>query len=395
MNSRYVYLSVYLARFVYGLNWFSTSTTLPFISESLHLDPLQTGFIGTAFYLGLIPFQFIGGAIASQFGPKRTAVAGLAVMGVFSIPSAYSSSFFEISLFRFFTGSGAAMFSSPALALIGNLSLTERRASITGLYNTSFGVGSGAGILMGILFAYPHGWADLLALDGALGLVMSIIVYVSTMKISFKSNGTGNIRGSARRFFSGKVYFLSVSAAISTIAEAVIGQEFVYYSSIRFGLPEAYSAITVASFMLTGLAGGTILSRHFDNSRSSFRYYASLVVLESALFLVMPLAISFLTSLILISLMGILTSACLSILYSLVMKSGKREDSSMYLGLNNFIQKIVSFSTPALFIFLGTLYGFTFSWDILGIAGIAAFLIFAVNEKFEPVFSTGRGIQES
>ena len=278
MNSRPLYFTVYVARFVYGLNWFSTSTTLPYISLSLHLTPIETGFIGTAFYLGLIPFQIVGGTVASLIGPRKTAIAGLLIMGVSSIVSAYSVSFAEISLFRFLTGAGAAMFSSPALALIENLQINKGRTFMTGAYNAAFGVGSGTGILSGTLFAYPVGWMHLLIIDGVLGVLLGLAILMLSLKIPIIHPISAPIREKTVNFFSERIYFLTISAAISTIAEAVIGQEFVYYSSIQYGLKTVYAAIIVASFMLTGLAGGTLMIRNIHRSLHQIRYYSILIL---------------------------------------------------------------------------------------------------------------------
>ena len=383
MNSRYLYVTVYISRFVYGLNWFSTSTTLPYISDSLHLDPLEAGFIGTAFYLGLIPFQIIGGSLESIFGARKTAIFGLIIMGLFSILSACSSSFIQISIFRFMTGSGAAMFSSPALALLEGIKINKRRTSMTGLYNASFGVGSGIGILLGIVFSSRSGWENLLIIDGSLGIGLALIMYITSIKVANVPQFTDKLPVKAKRFFSSRIYFISISAAISTIAEAVIGQEFVYYSSIQYSLKTVYAAIIVASFMLTGLAGGTLMIRNIHRSLHQIRYYSILILVEIFLFFLMPFAFSFVSALVLISIMGILTSACLSITYSLVIESVKGSDPSLYLGLNNFLQKIISFSTPALFIFIGTIYSFQLSWYILGITGFILFLIYIVKGRNE------------
>ena len=381
MNSRPLYFAVYVARFVYGFNWFSTSTTLPYISLSLHLPPIETGFIGTAFYLGLIPFQIVGGTMASLIGPKKTAIAGLLIMGISSIVSAYSVSFAEISLFRFLTGAGAAMFSSPALALIENLQINKGRTHMTGAYNAVFGVGSGTGILIGIFFTSPTGWIHLLIIDGILGMFLGLAILMLSMRIHSIPAISTPIREKTVNFFTKKVYFLSISAAISTIAEAVIGQEFVYYSLIQFHLSTYYAAMIVASFMLTGLAGGTVMVRNITGPVSRIRYYSILILAEIILFFLMPFALSFWPALLIISIMGVLTSACLSITYSLVIESVKGDDSSMYLGLNNFLQKVISFSTPALFIFIGITYSFQLSWDILGITGFILFLIFILKGR--------------
>ncbi len=208
-------------------------------------------------------------------------------------------------------------------------------------------------------------------------------MYITSIKVANVPQFTDKLPVNAKRFFSSRIYFISISAAISTIAEAVIGQEFVYYSSIQYSLKTVYAAIIVASFMLTGLAGGTLMIRNIHRSLHQIRYYSILILVEIFLFFLMPFAFSFVSALVLISIMGILTSACLSITYSLVIESVKGSDPSLYLGLNNFLQKIISFSTPALFIFIGTIYSFQLSWYILGITGFILFLIYIVQGRNE------------
>ena len=96
--------SINVARAIYALNWFDIAPGLTYISGDLNLRIVQLGIATTFFYVGLAPFQLIGGAIASRIGSRKVAVIGLILLGIGAILSGASNNLLELSLSRFVAG---------------------------------------------------------------------------------------------------------------------------------------------------------------------------------------------------------------------------------------------------------------------------------------------------
>ncbi|MCL4331023.1 MAG: hypothetical protein M1304_01990, partial [Candidatus Thermoplasmatota archaeon] len=106
----------------------------------------------------------------------------------------------------------------------------------------------------------------------------------------------------------------------------------------------------------------------------------STVSILSATFFLIPFLKTFASLLAIISLDGVLTAAILSMTYSRVIESAvDAERVGLALGLNNFLQKVIAFGSPALFILIGVTYGYGISWVFFGAAGIVCLLAYPLE----------------
>ena len=81
--------------------------------------------------------------------------------------------------------------------------------------------------------------------------------------------------------------------------------------------------------------------------------------------------------------MGFLSNGILSILYLSVIRMTHNSDKTpLYLGINNFTQKIIALGAPSLFAILSVLYSFRISWITLALIGIAPALVLLITRKF-------------
>ena len=84
-----------------------------------------------------------------------------------------------------------------------------------------------------------------------------------------------------------------------------------------------------------------------------------------------------------------LTAAILSMTYSRVIESAAgTEKIGLALGLNNFLQKVIAFGSPALFILIGVNYGYGISWVFFGVAGLACLLAYPLERLATPGSAT-------
>ncbi|WP_076971975.1 MFS transporter [Streptomyces sparsogenes] len=121
---------------------------LPALSSQLHATPSQVSLLFTSYLVVTAVAMLVTGFVSSRIGAKRTLVAGLAIIVVFSALAGASGSISGIVGFRAGWGFGNALFIATSLAVIvGSASGGFAGAII--LYETALGVGIAVGPLLG------------------------------------------------------------------------------------------------------------------------------------------------------------------------------------------------------------------------------------------------------
>ena len=380
--------AIYASRGIYGMNWFSIAPGLPYIITGLGMTTVQGGLVATSFYLGIIPFQVLGGVLSSRFGNSIISISGMAILGIFTVLSSGAHNFSVLFAWRFLAGSGSAIFSSPALAFLSSLESRRDLTMRVGLYNAAFSIGSAFGIVFFTFTDATLGWRITFLVAGLLALASVPIMAISARGIATspapRINDGYRISDSVKR-----VWRFSLSAAIAVLAEAIIGQVFILYSERHVQLGGYLSGTIVTAFMLVGFIGGIIWGKYFRPSGTRNAMFVSTASILSATFFLIPFLKTFASLLAIISMDGVLTAAILSMTYSRVIESAAgTEKIGLALGLNNFLQKVIAFGSPALFILIGVNYGYGISWVFFGVAGLACLLAYPLERLATPGSAT-------
>jgi ACDE family multidrug resistance protein len=118
------------------------------IGEQLDASPSQVSLLFTSYMLVTGVAMLITGVVSSRFGPKRTLLAGLAIIVVFAALAGMSGTVGQIIGFRAGWGLGNALFIATALStIVGAASGGVARAII--LYEAALGIGIATGPLVG------------------------------------------------------------------------------------------------------------------------------------------------------------------------------------------------------------------------------------------------------
>ncbi|MCL4335920.1 MAG: MFS transporter, partial [Candidatus Thermoplasmatota archaeon] len=174
MGYRIQATSINVARAVYALNWFNIAPGLKYIASDFRFQIIQLGIITTAFYIGLSTFQMVGGLLSGRIGNKNTAVLGIAILGVSVITTGLSGNLFELFVSRLFAGIGSALFFSPALGLLADIVPKGSYSFYVGMFNGSFNLGGGVGIIGWALLDQVYGWRAPLVLAGIIMLSIAL-----------------------------------------------------------------------------------------------------------------------------------------------------------------------------------------------------------------------------
>jgi MFS family permease len=123
---------------------------LPHYVEDLDLSKASAGVLLAAYPAGTLIGALPGGMFAMRYGPKRTVLAGLALLGVSSVGFAFASSALVLDLARFVQGVGGACSWAGGLAWLVGEAPAARRGELIG---TALGAAIGGALLGPVLGA--------------------------------------------------------------------------------------------------------------------------------------------------------------------------------------------------------------------------------------------------
>ncbi len=121
---------------------------LPVLAEKLDASRSQVSLLFTSYLVVTAVAMLVTGWVSSRLGAKRTLIAGLTLIVVFSLLAATSSTINQIVGFRAGWGLGNALFIATSLAVIVSSSSGGFAGAIV-LYETALGLGIAAGPLVG------------------------------------------------------------------------------------------------------------------------------------------------------------------------------------------------------------------------------------------------------
>jgi ACDE family multidrug resistance protein len=121
---------------------------LPALSAKLRASPSQVELLFTSYLVVTAVAMLVTGFVSSRIGAKRTLVAGLVLIVVFSAAAGASGSIAGIVGFRAGWGLGNALFIATSLAVIVG-SASGGFAGAIVLYETALGIGIAVGPLLG------------------------------------------------------------------------------------------------------------------------------------------------------------------------------------------------------------------------------------------------------
>ncbi|WP_280488564.1 MFS transporter [Nocardia farcinica] len=166
------------AAFVIALGFGLVAPVLPQFARSFGVGMAAASAIVSAFALMRLLFAPFSGQLVQKLGERWVYLGGLLIVAISTGASAFSQTYWQLLVLRSLGGIGSTMFTVSSLALVIRLSPVEQRGRVSGLWSTSFLIGSVSGPLVGGALAGLGLRAPFLIYAAAL-LVASGIVYVS------------------------------------------------------------------------------------------------------------------------------------------------------------------------------------------------------------------------
>jgi len=375
--------TINLARAVYALNWFNIAPGLADIASSLNLKIVDLGVVTTGFYIGLAPFQIAGGVIASKIGNRITSFMGLLILGSFVIVSGLSNSLIELFIARLFEGIGSSLFFSPALGMLSEIVPDNTRSFHIGLFNGSFNIGGGIGILGWTYLDSVYSWRFPLELAGMIMIAVAVLNFIMVSGIPQSHKSQVPLSKRVNIAIRTKIlWILPLAALVGILAETITGQLFVYYAEVHLDMASSLASILGTAFLLFGFAGGTIGGYLYGRSSRKNSIFVGSMVLTGLMVILIPFFSDFIILLAVMAVLGIMTVAVLSILYVKVVEvTTDKSMVSFNLSFINFVQNVFGSLSPFFFTVLVLYYGYGFSWFTIGFSGIVLILLLLFVRK--------------
>lgn len=135
--------------FVIAIGFGLVAPVLPQFARGFGVGVAAASAIVSAFALMRLLFAPLSGRLVQRLGERSVYLGGLLIVAVSTGASALAQSYWQLMLLRSLGGIGSTMFTVSSLALVIRMSPPEQRGRVSGLWSTSFLVGSVSGPLVG------------------------------------------------------------------------------------------------------------------------------------------------------------------------------------------------------------------------------------------------------
>ncbi len=142
-----------------GFARFGYTMILPVMQRSLDLSSTEMGLLATGNLIGYLMFSFLGGILASRYGPKLVITCSLFMVGIAMIGTGFAQGFALAFFMRLITGLGSGGSNVPMMSLASSWFSPRRRGMATGLMSGGSGIGLVlVGLVLPRIFAYYGEW---------------------------------------------------------------------------------------------------------------------------------------------------------------------------------------------------------------------------------------------
>lgn len=137
------------ASFVIALGFGIVAPALPQFARSFDVSVTAATVVISAFAFMRLMFAPMSGKLVQRLGEQPVYITGLLIVAVSTGACAVAGEYWQLLLFRGLGGIGSTMFTVSALGLLIRIAPADRRGRVSGLYATSFLMGSISGPLVG------------------------------------------------------------------------------------------------------------------------------------------------------------------------------------------------------------------------------------------------------
>jgi EmrB/QacA subfamily drug resistance transporter len=153
----------------------SFNIALPSIGKEFAMDAVLLGWVTISFLLSSAIFLVPFGRIADIHGRKKTFLFGFLIYTITSLFCAIATSPAFLIFFRVLNGIGASMTFTTGPAILISIYPPGERGTVLGINVAAVYSGLSCGPFIGGLLTYHFGWRSIFLMNGALGLLITLV----------------------------------------------------------------------------------------------------------------------------------------------------------------------------------------------------------------------------
>ncbi len=180
---RAVLLATTLASFLTPFTSSSIAIALPLMASEFEISLASVNWVVNAFLIPLASTVLVFGRISDWLGRSRVFKLGLVLFTISSLAVFTARGFTDLMVYRFIQGLAAAMITSTAIAVLGEVAPRERRGLAIGLNTMAVYLGLSTGPLLGGYLTSCCGWRSLFAFKTLVSL-LALLVALKTVESS-------------------------------------------------------------------------------------------------------------------------------------------------------------------------------------------------------------------
>lgn len=187
----WAFAAVALGLYTGVLDQSALNIAVPSIASHFAIDIPVAQWMLLAYMLIISVVLMPAGRLSDIFGRKRVYLIGLAIFAVGGILAGISPNLPSIIAFKALQGVGNGMMTANNMAIMAAIFPSERRGQAMGLMNTTVGLGSITGPMLGGLLVTSFGWRSVFFFGVVLSLVaiIAVLTIVEESRISVRREG--------------------------------------------------------------------------------------------------------------------------------------------------------------------------------------------------------------
>lgn len=163
-----------LVVFVDGYDLQSMSLAAPSIAAEWGVEAASFGWVHSSSLVGMLLAAFVA-PLGDRLGRTRVLAAGLAITGISSIATSFGETYWQLAVWRLFTGIGLGVCQANATALTSEFAPAKRRAALMTLMGCNVGVGAIAASLAAPVIIADVGWRGVFWVGGVAPLLLAAL----------------------------------------------------------------------------------------------------------------------------------------------------------------------------------------------------------------------------
>ncbi len=166
------------------------NVALPSIMRSFGTSLPQTEWVVLIYLLTITASLLFWGRVADQFGLRYVYLSGMLVFSIGSVTCYISATLFQLIVFRFLQGMGAAMMMSTGPAIIKMVFPAGQLGRVLGLIGVATSIGLMAGPVISGFLIHSYSWREIFLVTVPVSLFASIVGWMFLRPVSGKKTST-------------------------------------------------------------------------------------------------------------------------------------------------------------------------------------------------------------